>query len=440
MIDIFIPSYCKKIMDLLQKGGFEAYIVGGCVRDSLMGKIPNDYDITTNATPNEMLECFKGQRVVKTGLKHGTITVVLENKNIEVTTYRIDGDYLDNRHPKSVEFTKSLKEDLKRRDFTSNALAFNQKNGLIDLFNGENDIKNSVLKCVGNPDKRFSEDGLRILRALRFSSVLDFEIENETAKSIHKNKNLLKNISSERVFAEFKKLLCGKNAQKVLLEFKDVIAVIIPEIKPCFDFDQHTKYHCYDVYTHIVKTVSASENDERLRLSAFFHDIGKPEVYFADENNVGHFFGHNKESVKKTNNALNRLKCDNETKNFVLDMVYYHDFEIALDEKSVKRFLNKTSPEFLRQLVKIKRADAFAHAKNYRNREEYLTSLLSILEKIEAENQCFSLKNLAINGRDLIENGFSEGEKIGKTLNYMLESVINGEVKNEKEELLKLIK
>ncbi len=439
MIDIFIPSYCKKVINLLQNCGFEAYIVGGCVRDSLMGKTPNDYDVTTNATPQEMLECFKGQRVVETGLKHGTVTVVIDNQNIEVTTYRIDGEYQDNRHPKSVNFTKNLKEDLKRRDFTVNALAFNEKSGLVDLFDGEKDIKKGIIKCVGEPDKRFSEDGLRILRALRFSSVLGFEIDGETAKSIHKNKNLLKNISVERIFVEFKKLLCGKNAENVLLKFKDVIAVFIPEITPCFDFDQHTKYHCYDIYTHIIKTVSSIAPEEKLRLSAFFHDIGKPQVYFTDENGVGHFYGHNKTSKKITCDVLDRLKCDNETKNFVLEMVYYHDVEVVTSEKAVKRFLNKTSPEFLRQLIEIKRADAAAHAPQYRNREKYLNALLSILEKIENEKQCFSLKDLDLNGSDLIKNGFVEGEQIGKVLNYALESVINGEVKNKKDELIKLV-
>ena len=225
----------------------------------------------------------------------------------------------------------------------------------------------------------------------------------------------------------------------MLLNFKDVIAVFIPEITPCFDFDQHTKYHCYDVYTHIIKTVSSIAPEEKLRLSAFFHDIGKPQVYFTDENGVGHFYGHNKSSKKITRDILERLKCDNETKNFVLEMVYYHDVEVVTSEKAVKRFLNKTSPEFFRQLIEIKRADAAAHAPQYRNREKYLNALLSILEKIENEKQCFSLKDLDLNGSDLIENGFAEGEQIGKVLNYALESVINGEVKNKKDELIKLV-
>lgn len=440
MNKINIPDYCRRIMAVLNKNGFEAFLVGGCVRDNLMGIIPHDYDITTNATPDEMLRIFSGFRVIETGLKHGTITVVIDENNVEITTYRIDGEYDDNRHPKEVSFTRNLKDDLKRRDFTVNAMAYNDEQGLVDLFGGKDDLDNKVIRCVGEPDKRFKEDGLRILRAIRFASVLKFSIAEETAKSIHKNKELLKNISAERIFAEFKRLLCGENMEEILILYKDVIAEFIPEIKPCFDFDQNTKYHCYDVYTHIVKTVSAIECDEKLRLSCFFHDIGKPQVYFTDENGTGHFYGHNKTSFDITEKVLKRLKCDNETLKFVLKSVKYHDTEILPTEKAVKRFINKTSPQFLRSLLKIKRADAAAHAQQYRDREEYIKSVLSVLSKIEQENQCFSLKKLAINGSDLIKLGYKPNEKMGEMLNNLLFAVIDGKVKNEKEELIKFIK
>ena len=439
MIKIKIPSYCQKLIDSLNNCGFEGFLVGGCVRDALLGEKPNDYDITTNATPDEMLKVFKDYTVIKTGLKHGTLTVVVEGKNIEVTTFRVDGEYSDNRRPDSVEFTKNIEDDLSRRDFTVNAMAYNDQNGFVDVFGGMKDLENKIIKCVGNPDKRFLEDGLRILRAIRFASVLDFEIEEETAKSIHKNKELLKNISVERIFVEFKKLLCGKNVEKILLEYKDVIAQFIPEIIPCFDFSQNTKYHIYDVYTHIVKTVSAVENEEKLRLSAFFHDIGKPEKYFTDENGTGHFYGHNKNSSEIANSILKRLKADNETISFVTTMVLYHDAEISLTEKAVKRFLNKTYPEFLPYLLKIKKADASAHAPEYRDREEYINNLLQIYEKIISENQCFSLKDLAVNGKDLINLGIPADEKMGKILNELLLAVINEEVKNEKQELIKYL-
>lgn len=439
MKEIFIPDFCKKIIACLNDCGFEAYLVGGCVRDSLMGKIPHDYDITTNATPDEMKKAFEGLKVIETGEKHGTLTVLIDGNSVEVTTYRIDGDYQDNRRPDFVEFTRNIKEDLSRRDFTVNALAFNEQDGLIDLFSGEKDIEKKTIKCVGEADIRFSEDALRILRALRFSSTLGFEIEEKTATSILKNRNLLKKISSERIFAEFKKLITGENAEKILIDFKEVIAVFIPEIRPCFGFDQRTKYHQYDVYTHIVKTVVACENDEILRLACFFHDIEKPSVFTLDKNGTGHFYGHPKPSAETTRAVLKRLKADNKTIQTVVDLVKYHDRQIAPSEKSVKRFLSKASPEFLRLLIKIKRADSLAHAVQYRNREEYLTSLLEILEKIEREEQCFKLKDLKINGNDLIDLGFF-GEEIGIVLKKLLKAVIDGEVNNEYEELIRYIK
>ncbi len=436
MKKIIIPSYCKKILDTLKLSNFEGFLVGGCVRDSLMGVIPDDYDITTNATPDEMMKVFKDFKVIETGLSHGTVTVLVDGNSVEVTTYRIDGEYTDNRHPTNVKFTRNLKEDLSRRDFTVNAMAYNEETGLVDLFGGLADLENKVIRCVGDSDKRFLEDGLRILRAIRFSSKLGFNIEEKTAKSIIKNKHLLKNISKERIFVEFKKLLCGKNVENVLIEFKDVIAQFIPEIKPCFQFDQNTKYHCYDVYTHIVKTVSAIESDEVLRLAAFFHDIGKPKVYFTDEKGVGHFYGHNKVSEKIIEEILTRLKCDNATKNAVSTLVYIHDREVALTEKSVKRFLLKFSKQDFLNLLKIKRADASAHAKEYQDREEYISSLLKILEKIEKENQCFSLKSLKVNGNDLIELGYAPSKQIGVLLNKLLLSVIDGKVENDKQKLL----
>lgn len=436
MKKIIIPSYCKKILDTLKLSNFEGFLVGGCVRDSLMGVMPDDYDITTNATPQEMMRVFKDFKVVKTGLSHGTVTVLVDDKAVEVTTYRIDGEYKDNRHPDEVLFTKNIAEDLSRRDFTVNAMAYNEETGLIDLFGGIDDLENKIIRCVGDSDKRFLEDGLRILRAIRFSSKLGFNIEEKTAKSIIKNKHLLENISKERIFVEFKKLLCGKNVENVLLQFKDVIAQFIPEIKPCFYFDQNTKYHCYDVYTHIVKTVSAIESDEILRLAAFFHDIGKPKVYFTDEKGVGHFYGHNKISQKLTQEILTRLKSDNETKLRVSTLVYIHDREVALTEKSVKRFLSKYSKQYLLDLLKIKTADAAAHAEEYRDRSQYVASVLKILEKIERENQCFSLKSLKVNGNDLIELGYEPSKQIGVLLNKLLLSVIDGKVENEKQKLL----
>lgn len=435
MDSIFIPPFCETVIKTLEKNGFKAYLVGGCVRDSLLGKNPFDYDVTTDATPEQMMEVFEAFKVVETGLKHGTLTVLCRGNSVEVTTFRIDGEYEDNRHPKKVEFTDKLYEDLKRRDFTVNAMAYNENGGLVDLFEGRLDLKSRIIKCVGNPDDRFSEDALRILRALRFASVLDFEIEPETEKSIFKNKNLLKNISVERIFSEFKKLLCGKGVERILLKYREVISVFIPEIAPCFDFDQKSKYHCFDIYTHIVKAVGFCKNIEVIRLACFFHDIGKPKAFFTDENGAGHFFGHPLISADIAKSVLKRLKSDKKTADTVCELVRFHDYEIALNEKSVKKFISKTSEEFLKLLIEVKKADSFAHSPDYRKPKEYFERLSEISKKIISEEQCFKLKDLAVNGNDIIKLGF-KGREVGEILEKLLEKVINGDLKNEKEELL----
>ncbi len=439
MQKIFMPDYCRTVINALENKGFEAYLVGGCVRDSVMGITPHDYDITTSATPDEMLECFYEFKVFKTGLKHGTLTVVIDENQIEVTTFRIDGEYTDFRRPDSVCFSRDLKEDLSRRDFTVNALAYSEKTGIVDMFGGLEDIKNKIIRCVGEPDKRFFEDALRILRALRFSSTLDFKIDPNTAISIQKNKQLIKNIAVERIFAEFKKLLCGSRVEQVLLEFRDVISQFIPEITPCFDFDQQTKYHCYDVYTHIVKTVASIKADEKMRLTAFFHDIGKPQVFFTDENGVGHFYGHNKTSSKIARQVLKRLKADNKTIQDVSENVYLHDREVAPTEKSVKRFLSKYSLQSFYDLLEIKKADAAAHAKEYRDRTEYLQTLYDLSSKIISDGQCFSLKDLAVDGYDLVALGY-KGKDVGASLEFLLSEVIDGKVQNQKEALINHLK
>ena len=429
-----IPYNIKEAMNVLVKNNFEAYLVGGCVRDSLMDKTPHDYDITTNATPNEMLEIFKEYKIIETGLKHGTVTVIINNENIEITTYRIDGKYIDNRRPSTVDFTKKLDEDLSRRDFTVNALAMDSDGNLVDLFNGSKDIENKLIKCVGNPDKRFNEDALRILRALRFASVLGFEIDKVTSKSIHKNKHLLHNISVERIFSEFKKILCGINVENVLLEYRDVIAEFIPEIKPCFDFEQNNPHHIYDVYTHIVKSVSAVPSKPELRLSMFFHDIGKPSVYELDKSGMGHFKKHAVISSEIAKTVLKRLKSDKLTINTVETLVLNHDREIAETKSAVKRVISKlTYPIFL-SLIDVKKADAFAH----KTQEKDYDKILLIAKEIIEENECFSLKDLAINGYDLIEMGFN-GVIIGKILDEILEFVTEEKISNNKTDILNFV-
>ncbi|MBE6903134.1 MAG: HD domain-containing protein [Ruminococcaceae bacterium] len=430
-----LPEYIKLILQRFEKNNIPAYAVGGCVRDMIMGKEPNDYDITTQALPQQIKELFFDVPVIETGIKHGTVTLLWENKPVEITTYRIDGKYLNNRRPENVEFTLDLKDDLCRRDFTINAMAYSLDGKLIDLFGGKQDIENKIIKCVGEPDKRFEEDALRILRALRFASTLGFETDKKTADSILKNYPLLKNISAERIFSEFKKILCGKNVKNILLQFSDVFAEIIPQVKESIGFLQNNPHHIYDVYTHSAYVVENSPPDEISRLSAFFHDIGKPFCYTEDQIGTGHFHGHAKISKELCNKALNALKADNKTKALVCQIVENHDYQIIPEEKYVRRFLAKNNYEQSMRILALKRAESFSKAVLDDDRSKYVDTIEALIEKIVAQEDCLNLKALKINGHDLIENNI-KGKKIGQTLNLLLKLVIDKEIENEKEALL----
>ncbi len=432
-----IPMYAQAVADKLINSGYEAYFVGGCVRDCIMGATPYDYDITTNATPNEIKECFTDFKTILTGEKHGTVTVVSQGENIEVTTYRVDGEYKDSRHPESVTFTKNITEDLSRRDFTMNAIAYRED--FVDPFNGREDIENKVIRTVGDSDTRFKEDALRIMRALRFSATLGFEIEEETRKSIHKNAHLLKNISPERIYVEFSKLLMGKYCEKVLLEYSDVIGVFAPCILPCVGFDQKNKYHIYDVYTHMVKATVSAPFDLKIRLALFFHDVGKPDCFTIDEKG-GHFKGHPEISAEKAKMVLDYLRVDNDTKNTVYNLIKYHQREILPEKKYVKRFLSKFSFEFFDILTQVMRADTLAHSDFALDNLKDIELLKQLKEEIASEKECISLKSLAVNGNDIIALGITDGKKIGEVLNIALEKVIDGEVENEKKKLIEIIK
>lgn len=432
-----VPKYAQIVADKLKEEGFEAYFVGGCVRDSIMGREVNDYDIATNATPDETKAVFCDFRIFLTGEKHGTVTVVSNGENIEVTTYRVDGVYEDARHPSSVSFAENITEDLARRDFTINAIAYNGE--IADPYQGRGDIEKKLIRTVGVADERFNEDALRIMRALRFASVLGFEIEEETKKSIHKNKHLLKNIAVERIFVEFSKLLCGKNVRAVLMEYYDVIGVFVPEILPAVGFDQKNDYHIYDVYEHIVRAVEAAEADVKIRLSLFFHDIAKPECFTIDEKG-GHFRGHDEKSALVAHSVLRRLKADNDTICIVETLVREHQRDILPEKKYVKRCLAKIPPELFDMLLKVKYADTVAHSEKAKGNLETIERLKALRNEIEKEGECFSLKHLAVNGRDLIDLGITDGRKIGEILKMLLEKVIDGEVENEKEKLKEIIK
>lgn len=430
-----LPENIITALEILAGSGFEAFVVGGCVRDMLMGKTPADYDITTNALPHQTAECFKDYRVIETGIKHGTVTVVIDDENIEITTYRVDGEYVDNRRPENVSFTASITEDLARRDFTMNAICYSPEKGIIDPFEGRKDIERGIIRCVGEPDKRFNEDGLRILRAIRFASQTGFEIDEETNKSIRKNKNLVKNISEERIFVEFKKLLRGKNAHKVLSEYRDVIAVFIPEILPMIDFEQNTKYHYLDVYSHTLDALKNSQNSEIIRLAIFLHDIGKPNAFFADEDGTAHFKGHAKIGAEIARKILLRLKVDRFTTDTVTDLIEFHSEKITPDRVKLKRIISQKGFEFIRLLITLKRADASAKAPQFRNTTE-IEEAEKLVYEIEEKKEPVFINDLAVTGNDMIELGL-KGKSIGDMLEKLLIDVQSDENLNTREQLLK---
>lgn len=434
MIRLPIPEYVQAAIALLEQKGFCCYIVGGCVRDSLLGKTPYDYDLTTSATPDEMLSVFEGLHTIKTGLKHGTLTVVSQGHNLEITTFRTDGEYLDNRHPKEVSFSRNIADDLSRRDFTVNAMAYSEKDGLIDLFGGRADLEDKIIRCVGDPDRRFNEDGLRIMRGLRFAATLGFSIEPSTAKAIHENRELLKNIAVERIWSEFSKLICGRGATDILDGFYDVVGVIIPEMLPCVGFDQQSKYHCCDVYTHTLKAVDNCRQDDMcLRLAAFFHDIAKPSTFVKDESG-GHFPEHAERGAEITNEIMLRFRTDNDTRKRVTRLVAEHCRQIEPTERAVRRFMSTHSEDDTRRTLELGKADRLACAESYRDTANY-DEIQQLVDKIKADDACLSLKSLKIHGDDLIELGFV-GKEIGKALDFLLNEVLDGKLENEKAALI----
>lgn len=430
-----LPQEVQIILSLLESAGHFAYCVGGAVRDSVMGTEPGDWDITTSALPSQTTEIFKDYKTIDTGLKHGTLTVIINHKPYEITTFRIDGEYGDNRHPQSVEFTNRLQDDLARRDFTINALAYNPKDGLVDYYDGQAHIYNSIIKTVGEPDKRFAEDGLRIMRALRFSSVLGFKIDEETASSIHKNKNLLKNISAERIAVELTKLLCGKNAFNVLMEYADVFAVIIPEIEPAIGFRQYGKKHAYDVWEHICHTVDTIPCDRILRLTMLLHDLGKVPTHKLNENGDSTFKNHAMVGGEMAKEILTRLRLDKKTINRVSFLVSCHDFEPAKTKTELKHHLKTKTPEDIRTLLVIKKSDRGALSESYRDISEATSQNLLWLREIEENKECCNINQLAISGNDLLKAGLS-GEAIGEALQKALDAVIEEKISNNKSDLL----
>lgn len=439
-LGIKFPIRIKSVLDKLKQAGFEAYIVGGCLRDVLLGKDPYDWDIATSATPEEIREVFRGYRQLNAGLKHGTVAVLVDNEFIEITTYRIDGEYSDGRRPDRVFFTVNITEDLARRDFTINACAMGD-NGIIDPFGGQKDLKERTIRCVGDPIDRFREDALRILRGIRFASVLGFTVEENTKRAMFKCKDLLKNISQERITDEFCKTLLGNKVYDTLLEFKDIIVFMVPEVGDMVGFKQHNRYHIYDVYQHTLKAVESIDRDISLRMAMFFHDIGKPSCFSLDQNQVGHFYGHAKVSAGITRKILKRMRFSNRDIQKIIELIGFHDRQIGLTSKSVKRLVACLGEAQFRRLLKVKKADA--KAKNPIFLQDKLKNLNAIEKKLDdilAEDPCIALRDLAVNGKDLIDMGIPQGKKIGRILNKLLDMVINEELDNNREDLLKMVK
>lgn len=448
---IELPKQVKQIIDTLQSQGYEAYAVGGCVRDAMLGREPQDWDITTSALPKQVKALFR--RTIDTGIQHGTVTVLLDKEGFEVTTYRVDGKYEDGRHPTEVSFTVSLSEDLKRRDFTINAMAYNETEGLVDLFHGAEDLEQGVIRCVGVAKERFSEDALRILRAFRFSAQLDFTIEDETLTAARELADTLRKISAERIYAELTKLLVSDHPERLLTAYEcGVTKVILPEFDRMCETEQNHPAHYTDVGRHSLDTVCFTRRDTEygddsgftaeefryLRLAALLHDVGKPGCRTTDDEGVDHFRGHAEAGADAVKKILRRLKSDNATIDTVSRLVRWHTYPFVAEERPLRRAMHKIGGDLFPLLFELRKADLKAHAEPYRTEgPETLHMVWNVYLGIKQREECTSLKDLAVNGSDLIAAGFAPGKELGEILNQLLLLVIEEPQKNTKDMLLK---
>ncbi len=426
-------------MDALESKKYEAFVVGGCVRDSMMGKQPSDWDICTSAKPEQVKAALCDHRIIETGIKHGTVTVLTDDGSYEVTTYRTESSYSDHRHPDKVEFTPYLLADLARRDFTVNAMAYNKRLGLVDWFGGKKDLQAKVIKCVGDPNERFKEDALRILRALRFAATYGFTIDEETYIAARSNKALLQKISAERISSELTKLLCGKYAYAVLKNYSEIVTEVLPELKPCIGFEQNSLYHDCDVYEHIIRSVAVYDGHwPVIKWALLLHDIGKPACYTEDETG-GHFRGHELIGAEMAKSILERLRFDNESKAAVVQLVREHNRHIEPNRASVQKLMSELGEEQTRRLLKVRRADQTAHAEGTRHLYK-VDRLEAIVNGIIKDEACFQIKDLDIDGHDLMVLGIPEGPQIGTIMKKLLNDVIFGEAENRKSALLERAK
>lgn len=435
---ITLPKDVAEIIQILETAGYEAYAVGGCVRDSILGRKPNDWDITTNALPHQVKDLFS--HTIDTGLQHGTVTVMKHHVGYEVTTYRVDGEYEDSRHPKSVTFTGELIEDLKRRDFTINAMAYNDRTGIVDAFGGMDDLNNKIIRAVGDPKQRFTEDALRIMRAVRFAAQLGYDIEEKTKEAIGEMAETLKKISAERIQVELVKLVTSDHPEHMKLLYETgITSVIFPQFDRMMETAQNNPHHCFSVGEHTIKAMQEIRADKVLRLTMLFHDMGKPDTKTTDEDGIDHFHGHAVYSEKNAETVLKQLKFDNDTIYKVKKLTYWHDYKPAPGKTGVRRALNKISEELFLLLLEVKRADTLAQS-TYKRAEKLqeLETLEEIYRQVKEEGECFSLKDLAVTGQDLIVLGMKPGPQLGELLGKLLEIVLEDPEQNKKEKLLSI--
>lgn len=442
MITIQLPNAVQHIIDTIEQNGFEAYAVGGCVRDSILGRIPDDWDITTSAKPEDVKKMFR--HTVDTGIQHGTVTVLVNKEGYEVTTYRIDGEYEDSRHPKEVSFTSLLSEDLKRRDFTINAMAYNETKGLVDLFGGQEDLQKGIIRCVGNPKERFQEDALRIMRAVRFSAQLGYEIEEQTEAAIRELSQTLEHISVERIQVELVKLLVSGHPEYMTRLYElGLTKVFLPEFDTIMETKQNNPHHIYSVGEHTIEAMKGVSADKVQRLTMLLHDIGKPATKVTDEKGIDHFHGHPNTGAEMAKNILKSLRFDNDTIDKVTLLVLYHDYgnSVNITPAFARRFIHKVKLENFPILLEVKRADIMAQS--MLDREKKLNKLFAlrvIYEEVLEKQYCVDLKQLAITGKDLIELGMKPGKELGEALNRLLDEVMEHPNFNTKDILIDFIK
>lgn len=435
-----LPENVIKVLKKIEDGGFMAFVAGGAIRDMLMNKTPNDYDIATNALPSDVKRIFS--KTIDTGIQHGTVTVIESGAIFEITTFRCDGEYLDGRHPSQVEFVEAPYEDCKRRDFTINALMYNPSTGIIDFFDGKKDIKNKIIKCVGDPTERFHEDALRMLRAIRFSAVLSFEIDVETEKAIKKCAVLIKKVSAERIRNELNKILLSENPDCFKkLERLGLLKHIIPELSRCFGEPQKNKYHIYDVGDHIMATVKNTPPELVLRWAALMHDIGKPCCSSTDQNGIIHFYGHHRESRTIAIDVLHRLRLDKDTIHDVSILVENHDVRVEPTPCAVKRMLNRVGEELFEKLLILQTADNMAkNPIHFPEKYKKINAALNIYKQVVAEQQPYLISHLAVNGKDLIKIGFKPGRDMGDVFKILLDDVIKNQNMNNRTYLIERAK